>query len=166
MLSTLNTRDLIISLKEIKVARNLTPQKIFDMLELAGYHVSLNSIKKVFEDGSEDKHFNFHRTLQPISQVLLGIYGARSGDAEADALRADIRVKAELIEKLEREIAENKTDSHRRMEFLTHQIELKDQRIDRLMTRVDGVLETNREILASNRELMAQMQKLIEKLGK
>lgn len=166
MPSTLNTHDLIISLKEIKTARNLTPQKIFDMLELAGYHVSLNSIKKMFEDGSEDKHFNFHSTVQPVSQVLLGIYGARSGDAEADALRADIRVKAELIGKLEQEIADEKTDYRRRIEFLTRQIELKDERIDRLMTRVDGVLETNKDVIASNRELIVQMQRLIEKLGK
>ena len=157
MPSTLNTRDLIISLKEIKTARNLTPQKIYDMLELAGYHVSLNSIKKVFEDGSEDKHFNFHSTIQPISQVLLGIYGSRSGDAEADALRADIRVKAELIEKLEREFAESKTDSRRRIDFLRNQIELKDKRIDDLMRRVDSVLE-------SNKELTKQLQRLIEKM--
>lgn len=157
MPSTLNTRDLIISLKEIKTARNLTPQKIYDMLELAGYHVSLNSIKKVFEDGSEDKHFNFHSTIQPISQVLLGIYGSRSGDAEADALRADIRVKVELIEKLERLLAENKTDSIRRIDFLKNQIDLKDKRIDDLMRRVDSVLE-------SNRELLGQIQKLLEKL--
>lgn len=157
MPSTLNTRDLIISLKEIKTARNLTPQKIYDMLELAGYHVSLNSIKKVFEDGSEDKHFNFHSTIQPISQVLLGIYGSRSGDAEADALRADIRVKVELIEKLERLLAESKADSTRRIDFLMNQIDLKDARIDKLMLRVDSVLE-------SNRELLKQLQRLIEKL--
>lgn len=157
MPSTLNTRDLIISLKEIKTARNLTPQKIFDMLELAGYHVSLNSIKKVFEDGSEDKHFNFHSTIQPISQVLLGIYGSRSGDAEADALRADIRVKVELIEKLERLLAESKADSTRRIDFLKNQIDLKDARIDKLMRRVDSVLE-------SNMELLKQLQRLIEKM--
>ncbi len=157
MPSTLNARDLIVSLKEIRAARNLTPQKIYDMLELAGYHVSLNSIKKVFEDGSEDKQFNFHSTIQPISQVLLGIYGSRSGDAEADALRADIRVKAEFIEKLERELAESKTDSRRRIDFLRNQIELKDKRIDKLMLRVDSVLE-------SNRELLKQLQRLIEKL--
>lgn len=157
MPQTLNEHDTIIWLKEIKNARKLTPQKIFEILELAGYHVSLNSIKKVFEDGSEDKHFNFHSTIQPISQVLLGIYGSRSGDAEADALRADIRVKVELIEKLERLLAENKTDSTRRIDFLKNQIDLKDKRIDDLMRRVDSVLE-------SNRELLGQIQKLLEKL--
>ena len=157
MPSTLDTRDLIISLKEIKTARNLTPQKIFEMLELAGYHVSLNSIKKMFEPGSEDKHFNFHSTVQPVSRVLLGIYGSKSGDVETDALRADIRVKAELIEKLEQEVINEKTDARRRIEFLTRQIDLKDQRIDRLMSRVDGVLE-------SNKELLAQLQRLIEKM--
>lgn len=157
MPSTLDTRDLIISLKEIKTERNLTPQKIYEMLELAGYHVSLNSIKKVFEPGSEDRHFHYHGTIQPISRVLLGIFGSKSGDAEVDALRADIRVKAELIEKLEQEIAESKTDARTRIEFLTRQIELKDQRIDRLMARVDIVLE-------NNTELLAQIQKFLDRL--
>lgn len=90
MPSTLNTHDLIISLKEIKTARNLTPQKIFDML-------------------------------------------------------------------VEQEIADEKTDYRRRIEFLMRQIELKDERIDRLMTRVDGVLQ-------SNKDLLLQIQKLLEKM--
>ena len=90
MPSTLNIHEIIISLKEIKTARNLTPQKIFDML-------------------------------------------------------------------VEQEIADEKTDYRRRIEFLMRQIELKDERIDRLMTRVDGVLQ-------SNKDLLLQIQKLLEKM--
>lgn len=152
-----NTHDLILKLKTIREERGLSPQKIYDMLDIAGYHVSLNSVKRVFEPGSEDKHFRFQETVAPISQVLLGIYGNGSGDTEADALRADIRVKAELIAQLEHQLAECKADNSKRHEFLMRQITLKDERIDRLMTRVDGVLE-------SNKELTKQLQRLIEKM--
>ena len=150
MPSTLHTHDLIQRLKVIKEKQKLSPQQIYDMLEAANYHVSLNSIKKVFSDGSENEHFRFHDTLQPISRVLLGIYGEDKGDSEVDALHAAIRVKDELITKLERELAEVKTESARRSTFLMDQIRLKDERIDRLMSRVDV--------------LLAQIQNLLDKL--
>ena len=66
-------------------------------------------------------------------------------------------VKDELIQKLEHELADVKTDSARRSTFLMNQIDLKDQRIDKLMSRVD-------EVLASNRDLLQQIQRLIEKM--
>lgn len=157
MPQTLNEHDTIIWLKEIKNARKLTPQKIFEILELAGYHVSLNTIKKVFEDGSENGHFNYHGTIEPIYLVLRGIYGQRSSDAEVDALQVELHVCREQIEKLKQEKEMDKADYRRRLDFLTHQIELKDKRIDRLMSRVDGVL-------ASNTELLAQIQKLLDRL--
>ena len=150
MPSTLHTHDLILRLKEIQAEQNLSPQRIYDMVEAAGYHVSLNSIKRVFSPGSENEHFRYHDTVQPISRVLLGVFAPDKGDPEADALRADIRVKAELIEKLERELLDLKAESHRKHEFLIHQIELKDQRIDKLMSRVDV--------------LLAQLQNLLDKM--
>ena len=157
MPTNLHTRDLILRMKNIKDEQHLSTQDIEQMLDAAGYHVSQNSIRKVFSAGSEDLHFRFHDTLQPISRVLLGIYGEDKGDAEIDALHAAIRVKDELIEKLEREILELKSESTRKHEFLKHQIDLKDERIDRLMTRVD-------EVLSSNRDLLSQLQRLIEKM--
>ena len=157
MPSTLHTHDLILSLKEIYAEQKLTPQKVYDMLEAAGYHVSINSIKRVFAPGSEEEHFRFHGTVQPIARILLGIYGNEKENPETDALRADIRVKAELIEKLEREILDMKTETSRRSEFLMRQIELKDQRIDRLMTRVD-------EVLSINKDLLVQIQRFLERV--
>lgn len=157
MPSDLHTHDLIMRMKAIKEEQHLSPQDISRMLDAAGYHVSENSIRKVFAEGSENKTFRFHDTIQPISRVLLGIYGNETDDSEVEGLKAAIRVKDELISKLERELAEVKTDSARRSTFLMDQIRLKDERIDRLMTRVD-------QVLASNTELLAQIQKLLEKL--
>ena len=122
MPSTLHTHDLIKQLKAIKEEQGLTIQNIYETLENNGYHVSLNSIKKVFAEGSENEHFRFHDTLQPISRVLLGIYGEDHGDSEVDGLRAAVQVKDELID------------------HLKNQIVLKDERIDRLMSRVDVLI--------------------------
>lgn len=141
MPATLHTHDLIHQLKAIREEQGLSIQQIYDMLEAANYHVSLNSIKKVFSEGSENEHFRFHDTLQPISRVLLGIYGSDKGNSEIDALHAAIRVKDELIEQREREILAAEEDARRRIDYLKHQIELKDQRIDRLLARVDMLTE-------------------------
>lgn len=130
MPSNLHTHDLIRQLKAIREEQGLTLQNIYDMLEANNYHVSINSIKKVFAEGSENQHFQFQSTLQPISRVLLGIYGEDKGDAEIDGLRAAIQVKDELI-------------CH-----LKNQIVLKDERIDRLMSRVDVLIAQLDKLLA------------------
>lgn len=148
MPSNLHTHDLILRLKAIQVEQNLSAQRIYDMLEAAGYHVSLNSIKRVFAPGSENKEFHFHDTVQPISRVLLGIYGSDTEDSEVEGLKAAIRVKDELITKLERELADVKTESARRSTFLMDQIRLKDERIDKLMARVDVLLSQVQDLLA------------------
>ena len=157
MPSTLHTHDLILRLKTIKEEQHLSPQDISRMLDAAGYHVSENSIRKVFASGSENENFRFHDTLQPISRVLLGIYGKETEDSEIEGLKAAIRVKDELIERLERELARSKTETGERIEYFKHQISLKDERIDRLMSRVD-------EVLAINKDLLMQIQRLVEKL--
>ena len=146
MPSNLHTHDLILRMKAIKEEQHLSAQDIERMLDAAGYHVSQNSIRKVFADGSENKNFRFHDTIQPISRVLFGIYGSDTDDSEVEGLKAAIHVKDELITKLESELARVKTDTGGRIEYLKHQIELKDQRIDRLMSRVDVLLESLHEI--------------------
>lgn len=149
MPSNLHTHDLIRQLKTIRREQNLSLQKICDMLDEANTHVSMSSVKKVFAENSEDEHFRYHDTLQPIARVLLGVYGEDRGDSEIDALHASIRVKDELIDRREKELAAAQTEHARRTEFLLKQIALKDERIDRLMTRVDV--------------LLVQLQKLVDR---
>ena len=146
MPSNLHTHDLILRMKTIKEEQHLSTQDIERMLDAAGYHVSQNSIRKVFADGSENKNFRFHDTIQPISRVLFGIYGSDTDDSEVEGLKAAIHVKDELIAKLEHELSRTKTETGDRIEYFKHQIELKDQRIDRLMSRVDVLLESLQEI--------------------
>lgn len=140
MPSNLHTRDLILRLKAVRAEKGLTLQEIFDMLDAAGTHVGITSIKKVFADGSEDLGFRYHDTIEPIAKVLLDLYDDQ-GDAEAVALKADLAVKDELIARLERELAECREEHARRAEFLLRQIELKDARIDTLMDRVTVLIK-------------------------
>lgn len=146
MPSNLHTRDLILRLKAVRAEKGLTLQDIFDMLDAAGTHVGITSIKKVFADGSEDLGFRYHDTIEPIAKVLLDLYDDQ-GDAEAVALKADLAVKDELIARLERELTDARTDYARRAEFLLQQIELKDKRIDTLMDRVTVLIEQLQKLL-------------------
>ncbi len=146
MPSTLHTRELILRLKAIRAEKGLTLQEISDKLDEAGMHVGITSIKKVFSEGSEDLGFRYHDTIEPIAKVLLDLYDDQ-GDAEAVALKADLAVKDELISRLERELADARTDYARRAEFLLQQIELKDKRIDTLMDRVTVLIEQLQKLL-------------------
>lgn len=122
MPTNLHTHDLIFRLKKIKDEQGLSVQDIQELLENSGYHVSENSIRKVFAPGSEKQHFRYHDTIQPIARVLLGVYPEDDNNTEAEALKAEIQVKDELID------------------HLKNQIVLKDERIDRLMSRVDVLI--------------------------
>ena len=146
MPTNLHTRDLIIRLKEIRAEKGLTLQEISDRLDEAGCHVGITSIQKVFSEGSEDFGFRYHDTLEPIAKILLDLYDD-DGDAEAVALKADLAVKDELIGRLERDLYDAKAESTRKSDFLMKQIELKDQRIDKLMARVDVLLAQVQELL-------------------
>lgn len=124
----LNTHDLILRLKEIKSEHGLSIQTIFDITEASGSHVSINSIKRIFADGSENEHFRSTDTLQPVARILLGIFGNKQNQ-EISVLQSEIRAKDELID------------------HLKQQIELKDGRIDRLMDRVDVLLDQVQKLL-------------------
>lgn len=124
----LNTHDLILRLKEIKQEHGLTIQTIFDMTEASGSHVSINSIKRIFADGSENEHFRSADTIQPVARILLGVFGNKENQ-EIGVLQAEIKAKDALISHLQK------------------QIELKDGRIDRLMNRVDVLLGQVQKLL-------------------
>ncbi len=147
MPTNLHTRELILRLKEIRMEKGLTLQEISDMLDERGCHVGITSIKKVFAEGSEDVGFRYHDTLEPIEKALLDLYDD-ADDVEAAAMRADLAVKDELIARLERELLSAREESTRKNEFLMHQIALKDERIDRLMSRVDVLLAQLQDLLA------------------
>lgn len=91
-------RKTIHRLKEIKQEQGLTIPQIADMLEARGQFISEATLKKVFQEGSEDKNFRYQDTIAPLADVLLDIYGDTSGLQDIESLKQIIREKNKLIE--------------------------------------------------------------------
>lgn len=101
-------RRTIRRLKEIKAEQELSISKIMEMMESRGQYVSEATLKKVFADGSEDKPFRYQDSIMPIADVLLDIYGDKSGIEDVASLREIIREKNKSIEALLVKLEEQK----------------------------------------------------------
>ena len=93
-------RRTIHRLKEIKAEQQLSISQIMGMMEERGQFVSEATLKKIFQDGSEEKNFRYQDTIMPVADVLLDLYGDKSGLDDAESLRHIIREKNKLIELL------------------------------------------------------------------
>lgn len=93
-------RRTIHRLKEIKNEQGLSISQIMKMMEERGQFVSEATLKKIFQDGSEEKNFRYQDTIMPVADVLLDLYGDKSGIDDCEALRHIIREKNKLIEML------------------------------------------------------------------
>lgn len=93
-------RRTIHRLKEIKQEQGLSIPQIMKMMEERGQFVSEATLKKIFQDGSEEKNFRYQDTIMPVADVLLDLYGDKSGIDDAESLRHIIREKNKMIEML------------------------------------------------------------------
>lgn len=138
--------DIIVKLKRVRADNGLSYQRIAELVEQSGEYVSLSTIKRVFEEGSEAYNFQYENTLRPIAAAVLGLYGTTADEEptadEAAAMRAIIEYKTAKIDELTAQLARTEESYKRRLEFLKHQIELKDTRIDRRDTMIEKLLET------------------------
>lgn len=136
--------DIIIKLKRVRAENGLSFQRIVELVEENGDFVSLSTVKRVFEEGSEAYGFRYETTLRPIANAVLGLYdeSAEPTADEADAMKAIIDYKTEKIETLTAQLAYAEESYKKRIDFLKHQIELKDSRIDRRDTMIERLLET------------------------
>ena len=110
-------RRTIHRLKEIKQEQGLSIPQIMDMLEERGQFVSEPTLKKIFSDGSEEKNFRYQDTIMPVADVLLDLYGDKSGIDDCEALRHIIREKNKLIELLMMKLEEQEK-SHAEKEIV------------------------------------------------
>ncbi len=135
--------NIIIRLKEVKDNQpGLTIQKISDHTG-----VSLSTVSRIFSEGSESQSFRYD-SVRPIAQMLLGIDDLDEGDDDEKALKAIIQFKDTRIKELEKQLADEKEKHEKKLEkermqnrtsigFLKNQIELKDDRINRLLTALE-----------------------------
>ena len=131
--------NIITRLKEVKNHDpELTLQKISDHTG-----VSLTTVTRIFAEGSETQSFRYE-SVRPIAKMLLGLDDLDAGDEDEKALKAIIQFKDSAIQQLKDQLEEERARHERKLErersqhrtsieFLKHQIQLKDDRIDLLL---------------------------------
>ena len=134
--------EIITKLKRVREENGLSYQKIVELVEKNGEYVSLSTVKRVFEDGSESYGFQFENTLKPIANAVLGIYSDTDivSASEVDALKSIVAYKSDRITELEARLERTEDSYRRRLDFLKEQISLKDQRIDKRDAMIERLL--------------------------
>ena len=154
-----NTRDLIIRLKEVREEKgNPSYDVIRKMIEDTGVIAPAKAtLSRVFADGSEDEaeNFSYDKTLVPIANALLDVeVDEESDNLDTRALKALLKSKKEHMDLLKQRVLELETaldkekikyneklekereQSRNSIEFLKHQVELKDKRMDMLFEAI------------------------------
>ena len=154
-----DTKQLLKQLKEIKQAKSLSLDQILKMIEDNGDFVSKSTLSRVFSENSEDTDFRYETTLRPICDALLDIETIESDDTtDIKAYKTILKLKKDIILELQDEVKTEKMNCHEKLEqetakfqrsldFMSHQIELKDQRIDALMSLTTELMQTNNNLL-------------------
>ena len=137
--------DIIRRLKAVREDNGLSCQKIVEMVEQRGQYVSLSTVRRVFEDGSETYGFQYANTLKPIADAVLGVYEPSKPDAitvdEVDALKAIVAYNSEKIKAMSAQLEETREQYEERIAFLKQQISLKDERIDKRDMMIEKLLD-------------------------
>ena len=132
-------------IKRLKDVRTHQPELTFQRIsEHTG--VSISTVSRIFAEGSENQTFRYD-SVRPIAQMLLGIDDLDEGDEDEKALKAIIQFKDAKIKELEQKLIEEREKHEKKLEkerlhykssidFLKHQIALKDDRIDLLLDMV------------------------------
>ena len=129
--------NIIIKLKKAKNNNpELSLQKISDETG-----VSKSTVTRIFADGSEDQSFRYD-SLKPICLMLLGNDGIED-DMDYDEYQLQL---AEIKDKYEKKLEIERDQFKRSKDFLMHQIELKDQRIDTLFDYVEDLKRQLKEL--------------------
>jgi len=144
-----NSKDVILMLKNVKAEKNLSLDKILSMIEENGEHVSKTTLSRVFADGSEEQLFRYETTLRPIANALLDIETIETyDDTDTRAYKSILKLKKDLIAELRDELktVESKEKAkyteklnkaveqfQKTLAFYEEQISLKDKRIDQLL---------------------------------
>ena len=157
-----DTKKIISLLKQVKDEKKLSLDAILELIEKNGDFVSKSTLSRIFREGSEDTGFKYETTIRPIADAILDIDNIEVyDDTDTKAYKSLLQLKKEIISELKSsneqtkveyaEKLQEKTDRFQRsLDFVTHQIELKDQRIDAL-------LSMNNELMLRNNELLKQL---------
>lgn len=139
--------------------------------------VSFSTVARMFGKDSEKYTYRYD-TVRPIADMLLALDDLGEGDEDERALKAVIQVKDATIKDLNEKIEnlkekhaaklEKERDSYdKKIDFLKHQIELKDDRITLLLNALERRNEQYQQLSHQNLDLMSQLlnnKELINKI--
>ena len=141
---------LIIRLKKARNANpEMTLQKISDSTG-----VSMSTVTRIFADGSENQSFRYE-SLKPIAMLLLGSDGL-SDDMDADEIQLRL---SQQKEKYEKKLDKEREQHQRSLDFLKHQIDLKDDRITLLLNALADRSAQYKELHYQYEMLMKQLMR-------
>ncbi len=156
-------------LQQAKEEKQLSLEKIQFMLESNGIYISKTTLSRVFSKKERKGTFNYETTIRPIAEVLLDFDIEQDDDTNTKGYKAMLKLKKDLIEdyanqlkevkeelrnvkETERKKYNDKLEEHtnqfqKTLNFVNHQIELKDQRIDALLGINEELMKTNNSLL-------------------
>lgn len=138
----IETKELVLKLKEAQKEKHLS---VNDILEMTENRISATTIRRViFTDGSENSSFRYEDTLRPLVKALLDMdIIEETDDFDTKALKSLLKLKIQRIEELEKQISEERIKNHNKIEkereqyerhirLLEEQITLKDNRMEEM----------------------------------
>lgn len=149
-------REIILQLKQIKEERELSCGEIHKMIKASGEDISLATVKRVFNDGSEEQGFRYNDSIRPIVQVLLSVKEETPlNDTEVDTLKNVVLLKDGMINELNATVRaleeklneamtkyedcrESRTVLREEVAFLREQIRGKDEHIKYLVNKLEA----------------------------
>lgn len=146
----------------LKKAKNESPEMTLQKIsEQTG--VSMSTVTRIFADGSENQSSRYE-SLKPLAQLLLHSDGL---DEELDNDEFQMQIN-ELKDKYDKKLEKERENHQKSLDFLKHQIALKDDRITLLLNALEDRSEQFKELHRNYNELMAQLlenKELISKLS-
>ena len=166
-----NTKDLILKLRAVYQEKKMSYDQILSEMEQDGEFSSKSTLSRLFGNNWEKYSFDYEKTLIPIANVLLDVENFEDDDdADTKAYKSLLRFKMSVIDENSKRIEELKkqvedvstkerskyheklekeTEKFQRsLDFLKHQVELKDQRIDLLMAANERLSITNNQLIS------------------
>ena len=148
-----STKNIVMELRAAREARGLSLKELEKMSRL-----SESSIRRVFVDDLEKVGgYNYDGTLSPLIDLLL--MRGDSDDARLSKIRIEglmdlVKHKDEMIESIKKQVKDAMQSQDKRcmkcekdMEYMKHQIDLKDARMDKKDEWIDKLLAQQAELL-------------------
>lgn len=136
-------------IKRIKEEHNLPNEMILDLVARNNGTISESSLKRVFEDGSEDKTFRYS-TIEDLYNALTKEFGNDYANDDPAVLKNIIAERNNWIDRLVEEIKHTKEDFAVREKLYEGRKSNYDHTIEMLQARIDKQDEIIEKLLDSH----------------